>query len=117
MASDKECGSCPFYMPVSEEEGDCERHAPRPFIRDVCEEHDPLDTQVVFPTVLCSDSCGEHPLRQRDRLAAMAMQGMLASEIEQGSETFGVRRFAEIARDAYRIADAMLGAAAEEESP
>jgi hypothetical protein len=48
--------------------------------------------------------CGEHPLRQRDRLAAMAMRGGMSSGHE-------VVRPGDFARYCYEIADAMLAAA------
>jgi len=44
--------------------------------------------------------CSEHPARQRDRLAAMAMQGFAAIPIRTSA--------ADIAHFAYEIADAML---------
>lgn len=48
--------------------------------------------------------CSEHPLRQRDRLAAMAMQGFLASLTDPNFDPDPPG----VARMAYRVADAML---------
>ena len=57
--------------------------------------------------------CSEHPLRQRDRLAAMAMQGIMAntevlSRLEEDDRVFAD----EVAGLAHQIADAMLAARA-----
>jgi hypothetical protein len=49
--------------------------------------------------------CSEHPLRQRDRLAAVAMQGLMAAEWAQNSSA------GDLADIAYSQADAMLAAA------
>jgi len=46
--------------------------------------------------------CSEHPDRQRDRLAAMAMQGLAAGQYGMGYDTEA------LAIRAYRLADAML---------
>lgn len=59
--------------------------------------------------------CSEHPLRQRDRLAAMAMQGILASVghfCDEDSRRAGYPDREVIAVNAYEIADAMLAEAA-----
>lgn len=47
--------------------------------------------------------CSEHPGRQRDRLAAMAMQGLVACSTVNASND-------DIARSAYDLADKMLAA-------
>jgi hypothetical protein len=54
--------------------------------------------------------CSEHPDRQRDRLAAMAMQGAMANlEVLSRLEDEPTERFARnVAGHAYEIADAML---------
>jgi hypothetical protein len=91
------CKTCPFWDRLSSTTGCCRRNAPRPAPL-------PVDREPYAPVMEEMAWCGEHPLRQRDRLAAMAMQGSMAAT---GIQNWTAQSIAE---DAYRIADAMLAA-------
>lgn len=60
--------------------------------------------------------CSEHPLRQRDRLAAMAMQGWIASYPEKQADFVSLAEcraaMVDLAAASYAAADAMLAEAA-----
>ncbi len=81
------CRTCPFFSPA----GTCR------------------EARVVVGTEIATRApdfwCSAHPLRQRDRLAAMALQGLLAA---LDGPAAGGALPAQLAGDAYRIADAML---------
>jgi hypothetical protein len=91
------CKTCPFFCPDAVNDGYCQRSPPT----------SDRDTETVWPktSALSSFWCGEHPLRQRDRLAAMAMQGLMAAGWTQDSSA------GDLADIAYSQADAMLAAA------
>lgn len=55
--------------------------------------------------------CSEHPLRQRDRLAAMAMQALIPMAPEHAMDAD------DVASDAFRYADALLAASHPAPSP
>jgi hypothetical protein len=66
------------------------------------------------PWTAADDWCGEHPARQRDRLAATLAQGMLSDESAGQGDRYTDR--AEFARRAYGFADALI-AESEREGP
>lgn len=98
--SEATCKTCPFWERTDDHGGSCRRHAPQ-MAPEGNDEPWP-------PRMLIDEWCGEHPLRQRDRLAAMAMQGLSTMEAVLGA----IQTPEAIARDAYAIADAMLAEAA-----
>jgi hypothetical protein len=101
------CKACPFWEPPKDGAGPsgyC-HHARSYLVAG--------DTVRTFADGWCS----EHPLLQRDRLAAMAMQGLVACEDAlssyagpDGTRPYRVR----VALLAYEIADAMLAARGEQ---
>jgi hypothetical protein len=99
---DATCRTCPFWAadPPDRQAGlvrECRRNAPRPFLGSaILEDADCAS----FPVTPAEDWCGEHPLRQRDQLAALAIQGLFARPLNSGC--------ANVAREAYAFADAML---------
>lgn len=94
------CKTCPFYGGGRDKfDGTCHRNPPVP-LANVPYGADG-EAEGVFPYVDPSGYCGEHPLLQRDRLAAMAMQGILTSDRDGGS----AEKLADLA---YAVADAML---------
>jgi hypothetical protein len=110
--SDATCKTCPFWGPYAESNargerveprlGTCRLRPPRPMPDD-----EPDDGGQRFthenPEVVDFWWCSEHPARQRDRLAAMAMQGILAHGGPKGEPAI-------IAKLAHQVADAMLAA-------
>ncbi len=90
--SDATCKTCPYFIDSGEcGDGRCVLRPPAD--SDLCS----------FARTHESYWCGEHPLRQRDRLAAMAMQGLCADALPAdapGADAIALR--------AYFIADAML---------
>lgn len=101
--SEATCKTCPFWKGSGDEDGvsECRRSAPGAGV----------GYPDIFPDVHADDWCGEHPLRQRDRLAAMAMQGMMYPDRLIEAEVD-----ADLARRAYEIADAMLAESGREPS-
>jgi hypothetical protein len=112
--SEGTCKTCPFWGPYAESNargerveprlGTCRLRPPRPMPDD-----EPDDGGQRFthenPEVVDFWWCSEHPARQRDRLAAMAMQADLTGCAGRGSWDFKG-----IAERAYVVADAMLSA-------
>jgi hypothetical protein len=99
------CKTCPFYS--GDRESECRRNPPT--IATNARPGDPgqpVDPHWhMHPNTRPESSCGEHPLRQRDRLAAIAMQGLCAcSDLPVGTPDTQ----ANVARLAYQVADAML---------
>jgi hypothetical protein len=115
-ANEATCKTCPFWGPMAEcnsrgervepTTGTCRRHPPRPMMTGSGGDHRELTHE--NPEVAEFWWCGEHPLRQRDGLAAMAMQGILACDDGEGA-TFEPEQ---VARSAYQAADAMIAARA-----
>jgi hypothetical protein len=110
--SDATCKTCPFfasYLGAAEDArlGTCRRSPPVPLMTASGGDHPELGSE--NPEVSSAWWCGEHPLRQRDRLAAMAMQGWLAS---WPAKTWLAGEPTQLAEHAYRVADAMLAARA-----
>jgi hypothetical protein len=109
------CKTCPFWGPFAEcnskgervapTTGTCRRNPPRPMMTESGGDHPELTHE--NPDVPDFWWCGEHPLRQRDRLAAMAMQGILSCD--DGEDGFVPTV---VAANAYEMADAMLAARA-----
>ncbi len=112
------CKTCPFFRPSEHGAtwGECRHDAPgyRP------------ESSGTFPAIGTEDWCGQHPERQgititvheaqvrkeeRDRLAAMAMQGWLSSWPPGTTFGNGVS-LGDVATASYAIADAMLAEAA-----
>jgi len=95
---DATCSNCPFWAaPSQREQGLCQRLPPQwAAVADTFAQ----------PLTSSCESCGEHPLRQRDRLAAMALPAVIR---EMWGEPDGSKG---IAGCAYQIADAMLAEAA-----
>lgn len=91
------CSSCPFFVERTVDYSQCRRGPPRPVLRTA--EHS-------WPEVQASDSCGEHPLRQLDRLAALAMQGILAGPTS--TIDMVVLHSDAVASSAYKIAHSLL---------
>lgn len=90
--SDATCKTCPFYQPVDGDRGYCHHAATLATPEDIRPRPDWW--------------CSEHPLRQRDRLAAMAMQGLATRDrLEMAVPSPWL-----IAERAYEIADAMIDA-------
>jgi hypothetical protein len=117
------CKTCPFWgpfaacnskgVPVEPTTGTCRRNPPVPMMTESGGDHPELTHE--NPEVPDFWFCGEHPLRQRDRLAAMAMQGLLAAPSfywDHEIATSGIPFREVIAVNAYDIADAMLAARA-----
>jgi hypothetical protein len=99
---DATCKTCPFFYEIASGSGECRRSPPK---------RDDMDAPDFAPTA-DSHWCGEHPLRQRDRLAAMAMQGIMSSlptGYENATLPYGDSACA-FASQAYEIADAMIEA-------
>ena len=101
------CKTCPFWSVEDEKRADlsgreCRRLAPPAFIT----ESDTGGLDSGWPVTLPTDWCGEHPLRQRDRLAAMAMQAIIGDARTNINER-------DVALCAYLYADAMLAARGE----
>jgi hypothetical protein len=101
------CKTCPFFVPFRSAEADprlgsCRRSPPQPMMTASAGDDPELGSET--PEVSSAWWCGEHPLRQRDRLAAMAMQGLNAAGWAQDTST------RDIADIAYSQADAMLAA-------
>lgn len=107
------CSTCPFWECPDADRKDaperrCIVRSPAAYTSRLPDAGPPRNA--VWPWTLRDESCGEHPARQRDRLAAMAMQGIV---------TFNgnVDRVDLLARDAYEIADAMLAEREKEPTP
>lgn len=111
---DATCETCPFYGGRRDKlDGTCHRNPPV-FMPNVPYGADG-EAEGVFPYVYPTGYCGEHPLLQRDRLAAMAMQGLIVDP--DGFQGFGgfdpdadrsISYGERVSRAAYAIADAML---------
>lgn len=105
---DATCKTCPFW-----EKTNAKRPGSALDVQGLC--HHASKDAGSEPSIFAGSWwCSEHPLRQRDRLAAMAMQGILAglpTPHGQAKLPFGesARSFA---AQAYEIADAMLAASA-----
>jgi hypothetical protein len=89
------CRTCPFGREASspkwhEYEYECRRKPP---IAALADDWPPL--------VMGTYWCGDHPLRERDKLAATAMQGLVTGNASGASAE-------ECAHESYRIADAMI---------
>jgi hypothetical protein len=112
-ANEATCRTCPFFVPYSFESGigTCRREPPRPMMTEPVEGEQSLTHE--NPEVAPFWFCGEHPLRQRDRLAAMAMQGILASG--GAKDRGGSYDFESMAVSAYYMAEEMLAAVAKGE--
>lgn len=55
----KRCNTCIYYDPFTDDEGECRRYAPKPFISKVSDEE--LEYCIIFPLVTWrTDWCGEH---------------------------------------------------------
>lgn len=106
---DATCKTCPFW------------HGIESSTAAACSRNPPIGERTKdgpggrWPWTGPRDWCGEHPLRQRDRLAAMAMQGLVTDP--SGLPGFGgvdpdadrTLGYGErVARAAYSVADAML---------
>ncbi len=108
------CKTCPFWAadPGDREESgirrECRRNAPPPHGHDVADEPTSNDDWAAFSVTASDDWCGEHPALQRDRLAAMAMQGLLAAGFYDRIGGEWSTRDAQLASRAYQYADAML---------
>jgi hypothetical protein len=103
--SEGTCKTCPFWDASPADRGDAAERECRvrsPAAWSVPHREAAPARDAMWPWTRADDWCGEHPARQRDRLAAMAMQGMLADPacIESGW----------VATAAYLFADAMLKA-------
>lgn len=97
------CGTCPFWHGnETSTSAVCARSAPRATGK-------PTPDLGAWPWTQPRDWCGEHPSRQRDRLAAMAMQGLVSTETEDSGWMNAESR---LASRSYAIADAMLAARA-----
>jgi hypothetical protein len=96
--SDATCETCPFATPWNASAAGVARiichHAA--MAAEFCGDDEPARTETWW--------CSEHPLRQRDRLAAMAMQGLMAAGWAQDASA------GDLADVAYGQADAMLAA-------
>jgi hypothetical protein len=105
--SEATCKTCPAFGPYSyrPEIGTCRLRPPTVVQWPTTTERDETLTHE-NPEVAASWWCSEHPLRQRDRLAAMAMQATITAQPEWGT--------ADITEFAYLVADAMLAARAKE---
>jgi hypothetical protein len=110
---DATCKTCPFFDYSTNEDGgsrdfQCRREPKRYISAEQSLAGGPV---AWWPPVSPDDWCGEHPLRQRDRLAAMAMQGILASAphwCDADALKAGYPPKEIVAVNAYEIADAML---------
>jgi hypothetical protein len=96
------CKTCPFYS--GDRESECRRNPPT--IATNARPGDPgqpVDPHWhMHPNTQPESSCGEHPLRQRDRLAAIAMQGLITTWMPDE------KTVPHLARVAYLTSDAML---------
>ena len=95
--TDAACETCPFWERLPERRDD-----PPGAARGSC--HHIAAPGSDDPIRWADWWCSEHPLRQRDRLAAMAMQGLCAS-VAGRPDAHGIKM---LTLDAYAIADAML---------
>jgi hypothetical protein len=108
------CRTCPFWAadPGDREEPgirrECRRNPPPPHGHDIAEEPVSDDDWAAFSVTASGNWCGEHPLRQRDRLAAVAMQGLLAAKFWECIGGNPTDRDRMLARRAYQFVDAML---------
>jgi hypothetical protein len=111
---DATCKTCPFWSASPEDRPDCAARECRvrsPAAYTVAmDNHGAVARDARWPWTKPGDWCGEHPLRQRDRLAAMAMQGFLGSNFENDHQSSAPPNV--VAEHAHRIADAMLAARA-----
>jgi hypothetical protein len=89
MPNDATCKTCPLWQKAGEEYGYCHH------ISVVHAEDNGVGSDFW---------CSEHPLRQRDRLVAMAMQAVESSNLDNEVSLTSV----EVAERAYLIADEMI---------
>jgi hypothetical protein len=92
--SEATCKTCPFWEPIAVQTTATDK--------GFC--HHVKANIEAEPTRWETWWCSEHPLRQRDRLAAMAMQGLNAAGWTQDMTS------GDLADIAYSQADAMLAA-------
>jgi hypothetical protein len=113
--ADATCKTCPFWECSDADRKDASERRCRvrsPAARSVAHRAEAQAHDAVWPWTKDDEWCGEHPARQRDRLAAMAMQGWLSSWPDHHTEAPE-----RIAKVAYAVADAMLAARGEEPKP
>ncbi len=108
--ADATCKTCPFWWHRAEDgrlvDTACRRHPPRATPMQSGGPGQPVDPYwTVYPAAQPDEWCGEHPARQRDRLATMAMQAIVGN-FREAADAAG--QAPQVAEDAYRIADAML---------
>jgi hypothetical protein len=111
--ADATCKTCPFWECSDADRKDASERRCRvrsPAARSVAHRAEAQAHDAVWPWTKDDEWCGEHPARQRDRLAAMAMQGLATMDAVCGA----LRTPEAVARDAYAIADAMFAARGEE---
>ena len=110
---DATCKNCPFWDAAPDDRAGRSEQKCRvrpPAAVTVTSRATAQNRDATWPWTECDDWCGEHPLRQRDRLAAMAMQGLLAFVADPTIPDVPPTR---LAANAYRIADTMLAARGE----
>lgn len=91
------CSTCPNFYPEDAHYYDHCRRAPRVAV----ERASPGGSGFGFPRAESTEWCGEHPDRQGDRIAEVALGGLLAN-----TRVLADREH--IARDAHTIAEVFL---------
>lgn len=103
--ADATCKTCPFYGPFPANDGalgTCRRYPPRPMMTESGGDHPELTHENA--ETAASWWCGEHPARQRDRLAADIFRNLVNPDACTKEDL-------EVAAElAYEGADAFLAA-------